>query len=251
MVSKVSMAGGRVRPYRERPGRMPAARSRAAVMGRRVSARSFSLSRLSFLAKFSLTSFVLLGLLAVALAWGLQRQLEESALKQEASGAADQVGYILDRNLRAADLAGPLDPVRYAELDSLIRSNVLHSHVVRVKIWSRDGLLLYSDEKSLVWQRFPVDDDILEALEGNVVMDVSDLSDEENVAEREHYSRLFEIYVPLRPADSGQVEGVYEIYRDLSTVQPRIQETRNFLWGSFGLGFVLLYGSLFTLVRNA
>jgi PAS domain S-box-containing protein/putative nucleotidyltransferase with HDIG domain len=251
VVSKVSIAGGRDRPYRERPERLPATKSRPAIVGRRATTRSFSPARLSFLAKFSLTSFVLLGLLAIALAWGLQRQMEESALKQEAASAADQVSYVLNHNLRAADLAGPLDPARYAQLDNLIRTNLLDEHTARVKIWSKDGLLLYSDEKSLVGQRFPLDHELIEALEGNIEMEVSDLTDAENVSERNLYSRLFEIYVPLRPSDSGLIEGVYEIYHDLATVQPRIEETRGFLWGSFGLGFVLLYGSLFTLVRNA
>jgi len=44
---------------------------------------------------------------------------------------------------------------------------------------------------------------------------------------------------------------VYEIYHDLTALEPIIASTRRFVWISVGLGFLVLYGSLFTLVRNA
>src|SRR4030042_2605883 len=96
--------------------------------------------KLSLLVKFSLISFFLMAAIAFVLAWGIQWHLEKVALQQEAEHAAEQVTTILGQNLRLADLSGPLDPNRYAQIDKLIRKNIMGRHTVRVKIWNRDGL---------------------------------------------------------------------------------------------------------------
>ncbi len=201
---------------------------------------------------FSVVSFVLMAAIGIGLTWVMQQHLERAALLQEAESAADQVSALLQPNLRLVDFSGPLGPTRYAELDAIVRANLLHSqHIVRVKIWNGDGLLLYSDELDLAGRYFPPDDELKEALGGSISMQVSNLQAEENVAERQQWDRLLEIYVPLRPADSPQVAGAYEIYHDLASIEPHMAEVRRSLWGSVGLGFVVLYGSLFALVRGA
>ncbi|CAG1001362.1 two-component system, OmpR family, sensor histidine kinase VicK [Methanosarcinales archaeon] len=208
------------------------------------------LPKLSLLAKFTIISFLITAAIAIALGWGIQQQMEQNALSQATQNTADQVSTILNQKLHRADFNGTLDPARYEEIDSLIRQNVLNKHVVRVKIWNREGLLLYSDEKEQIGQSFTDNDELNEALAGKIVSDVSP-EKEENKEEREQYGRLFEVYVPLLPADSNQVAGVYEIYQDMDMLEPGIARMRNFVWGSIGLGFLVLYGSLFVFVRNA
>src|SRR5436190_21563926 len=112
--------------------------------------------RPSLLTSFSLLGGILTVVIAVVFALALQRQLEQNALRQEAESAADQVSLILSPNLSAAELAGPLSAARYAEIDALIRRDVLHEHIVRVKIWNPTGLLLYSDDQALIGQNFPI-----------------------------------------------------------------------------------------------
>ncbi|KPQ41552.1 MAG: sensory transduction histidine kinase [Candidatus Methanoperedens nitroreducens] len=208
------------------------------------------LPKLSLLAKFTIISFLITAAIAIALGWGIQQQMEQNALSQATQNTADQVSTILNQKLHRADFNGTLDPARYEEIDSLIRQNVLNKHVVRVKIWNREGLLLYSDEKEQIGQSFTDNDELNEALAGKIVSDVSP-EKEENKEEREQYGRLFEVYVPLLPADSNQVAGAYEIYQDMDMLEPGIARMRNFVWGSIGLGFLVLYGSLFVFVRNA
>ena len=190
-------------------------------------------------------------IIAVALALGLEYQLEQNALQQEAADAADQVILIVGPNLTPADLTGPLDPARYAQIDSRIREDVLQAHVVRIKIWNPAGLLIYSDDKSLAGQTYPLTDELSKALGGNIATEVSTLNQAENVGERALYSRLLEVYVPIRLTGSDQIVGAYEIYHDLSLLDPIIASTRRFVWFGVGLGFLFLYGALFVLVRNA
>jgi two-component system sensor kinase len=208
------------------------------------------LPELSLLTKFTIVSLIITAVIGIALAWGIQQQMEQNALQQAADITADRVAATLNPMLQQEDLNSSLDPVRYAQVDTLVRQNVLSEHIVRVKIWSRDGLLLYSDDKEQIGQRFPDDDELKEALSGKIVRVISP-EKEENEEERQNFGRLFEILVPLLPGNSTQVYGVYEVYQDLDLLEPHIAEIRNFVWSSIGIGFLILYGSLFAFVRNA
>jgi len=90
-----------------------------------------------------------------------------------------------------------------------------------------------------------------EAFNGEVATDISNLQSEENVEERGLYKQLFEIYVPLQPADSEEILGAYEVYYDLSKLQPRLMRIRYTVWSGVGIAFLILYGTLFLLIRNA
>src|SRR5207253_992139 len=48
------------------------------------------------------------------------------------------------------------DPAALARLDTEVRNKVLSPRTVRVKIWSEEGRILYSDDTPLVGQRFPL-----------------------------------------------------------------------------------------------
>lgn len=208
------------------------------------------LPEFSLLTKFTIVSLVITAVIGIALAWGIQQQMEYNALQNAAEDAADNVATLLNPNLHQADLSGPLDTSRFAQVDTLIRQSVLNDRVVRVKIWSQDGMLIYSDEKELVGKSFPEDEDLKEALEGKTVTIISP-EKEENEGERERFGRLIEVIVPLRPAGSQEVAGAYEIYEDMSVLEPALAKIRNFVWSSIGIGFLVLYGSLFAFVRNA
>src|SRR6476619_5989496 len=188
-------------------------------------------SGMSLLARFTLISFLVTLLIAAGLAWRLETTLERDALSEVAQNTADQATKILNQNLTAADLQTALSGKRYDEVNALIHNTLLSANIVRSKIWNRDGLLVYSDDKTIVWETFPVDAELQEALDGAIATDISNLQAAENVAERGHDSKLFEIYVPLRPADSQQILGAYEVYYDISKLQPRLMRIRYTVWG--------------------
>src|SRR5215211_4671755 len=208
-------------------------------------------SGMSLLARFTLVSFLVTLLIALGLAWRLESVLERDALSAVAQSAADQAANILSRNLTAADLAAPLSEERYQKVDALVHDTLLTANIVRIKIWNLDGLLVYSDNKNIMGKIFPLDEELREAFQGEMATHISDLQGEENIGERGQYSELFEIYVPLQPVDSEEILGAYEVYYDLSKLQPRLTRIRYTVWSGVGLAFLFLYGSLFLVIRNA
>jgi putative nucleotidyltransferase with HDIG domain len=208
-------------------------------------------SETSLLVRFTLISFFLTLLIAIGLAWRLEVALERDALSAVVENTQDQVTNVLNKNLTAADLESALDGQRFAEIDTLIHNSLLSANIVRIKIWNRDGLLVYSDDKNIIGKVFPPDEELHEAFDGEVASDVSDLEAEENLDERGQYSSLYEIYVPLVPSGSQEIRGAYEVYYDLSKLGPRLIRLRYTVWSGVGITFLILYATLFLLVRNA
>ncbi|MGZ4773274.1 MAG: hypothetical protein ACXV3B_11390, partial [Ilumatobacteraceae bacterium] len=51
-------------------------------------------------------------------------------------------------------------------IDVAVRQSLLRGSLVRVKIWSHDGTILYADEPLLIGQRFQLDADKLSVFAG-------------------------------------------------------------------------------------
>ena len=208
-------------------------------------------SRMSLLTRFTLISFLVTLLIALGLAWRLESGLERDALSAVAQNTADQAANILNKNLTAVDLKTPFQGKRYDELDALIHQTLLSPNIVRIKIWNRGGLLVYSDDRTIMGKTFPIGADLREAFDGEVGQEISNLQAAENITERGQYNQLFEIYVPLQPKDSEEILGAYEVYYDLSHLQPRLVQIRYTVWGGVGIAFLILYGTLFLIIHNA
>jgi len=85
-----------------------------------------------------------------------------------------------------------------AALDRVVRRDVLSTQIVRVKLWTSEERIVYSDEPRLIGQRYALARDDRRALAtGEVIADVSDLASPENRFERP-YGKLLEVYFPVR-----------------------------------------------------
>ncbi|GAA2556122.1 sensor histidine kinase [Pseudonocardia hydrocarbonoxydans] len=97
----------------------------------------------------------------------------------------------------------------------------------RVKLWTPQGRIVFSDDPRLTGRAFALGEDAREALaSGEAVAEISDLSKEENGLERE-LGVLLEAYVPVR-TPGGQVL-LFEAYTPLSSVSERAAE----VWATF------------------
>jgi K+-sensing histidine kinase KdpD len=126
------------------------------------------------------------------------------------------------------------------------------SGLVRVKIWNAKGMLVYTDmdEGKEVGQLYPVSVSLRKALEGEPSAEIVKPDKEENTFER-GYGELLEVYTPLVLSGNSEPAGAFEGYFDVDELREDINFTNGYLWTSIATGFLFLYVSLFTLVRNA
>jgi signal transduction histidine kinase len=164
--------------------------------------------------RYAAAGLVALAVVAVVGGLVLDRLSEDEAV-EDARRLATLAGRgVVEPALTDGVLAGR--PAALDALDLVVQERVLSDDVVRVKLWTRDGRIAYSDEPRLIGSEYPLGDDELEAFEtGATEAELSDLSKPENRFERDEGS-LLEVYLPIR-APGGQPL-LFELYRRESAI---------------------------------
>jgi PAS domain S-box-containing protein len=106
---------------------------------------------------------------------------------------------------------------------------------------------MYSNDHTLIGEKTDEPEEIEEAARGTAVKGVSRLNAEGGAgADR----KVLENYVPVRLAGHSRPSGVLELYQDYAPVAHAARAAFWPLAGAFGLCLLLLYASLFPLVRR-
>jgi signal transduction histidine kinase len=182
--------------------------------------------------------FALVGLavLAVFLAGALivlQRIGQSEAVRDARQFAVLSGQGVVEPALRDEVLRGA--PETLAALDVAVQERVLGERIVRVKVWARDGRIVYSDEPRLIGAVYPLDEEKLEVLEtGSVRTELSDLGGAENRFEQ-GFGELYEVYLPIRTPNGTPL--LFETYQRASAVEA----TGRRIWVPFA---VLVLGCL-------
>ena len=104
-------------------------------------------------------------------------------------------------------------------LDDLVQAQIRGESVVRVKLWSKDGTILYSDAPELIGQRYELGDEERELFDtGGADAELSDLGEPENRFERNR-GRLLEAHAVIRTPRGTQL--LFEIYQPVSAINAR------------------------------
>src|SRR5207244_3713270 len=93
-------------------------------------------------------------------------------------------------------------------------------------------------------------DELKEALAGEVSVEIKTLEGREHAYERTSYTTLAEVYVPIVSKTTGQVVGVVEVYKSPLRLLAAIQRARLVIWTISLAGALILYVVLFPLVRQ-
>ncbi|MCS7006297.1 MAG: histidine kinase [Thermoleophilia bacterium] len=173
-----------------------------------------------------MATFVVAGLGALALflagAILVLRDLAEAEALRDARQFATLSGQgIVEPALRDAIVAGETAALR--AVDRVVQERVLGPRIVRVKIWSLDGRVVYSDEPRTIGVRYALDEEKLEALRlGEARAELSDLSGPENRFER-GLGELYEVYLPIRtPNGTPLLFETYQRAEEVSSIGRRI-----------------------------
>jgi signal transduction histidine kinase len=173
---------------------------------------------------------VVAGLAAVLVLVGVlgslaaQRLAEREAVNDAAATADVLADAVITPALTDA-LAGG-DPAAVGTMDKVVRDHVLGPRIVRVKLWSPEGKVLYADEPQLVGRTFALSEDQRAAISHpQTRAEVSDLKSSEN--EFETGGRLLEVYRPVWTP--GGRELLFETYSPYDAVTLRSSQ----LWRGF------------------
>jgi len=174
--------------------------------------------------------FALAGLLALVIVGVATSVASRRVGEREAIGEARTTTVIRAQGVVTPAITDQLvsgDQGAADQLDEVVRRDVLDDSLVRVKLWTADGRVVYSDEPALIGTEWPFGADKRQAMvTGRIEAEVSNLQQPENRYERT-YGKLLEVYLPVR-TPSGQVL-LFEAYYRLDLVASNGRR----LWRSF------------------
>ncbi|MFQ6028016.1 MAG: ATP-binding protein [Dehalococcoidia bacterium] len=209
--------------------------------------RHLGLLRENLLIQFSVASFLILAVIAVILANVLSRQVRSDAvndLVHEAVGAS--TGRLIDA-ITPADLDSPMRGERYDEFHKFVQTSIISDRTARIKIRSKDGTIIYADNQDLVGKAIPPNQVLLDVLRGETVPVLKVPKDSTHASE-EGLGALMEVMTPIVFPGSTEPQGGFALYQYYEPTAQRIADLRRSIYFSIGLGFLVLYASLVSIV---
>lgn len=169
--------------------------------------------------------FLAAGLVTLVVVVVVTGALSRGAANDEAIGDARRLTEVLAGSVAEPELptglvdgdAGAIDRLDQHALDRLLVEDVR-----RIKIWSADGTILYSDQTELIGSSYPLGEDELEVLEnGGTEAELSDLDQTENRFEREVGGGLLEVYTRIESPEGEPL--LFEAYYSVEQIQGQRQ----------------------------
>jgi len=209
-----------------------------------------AIGRITFAGQFLVFGLgaLLIGMLTIGM-W-LQREIRHMFIDRTAAVTALYADSFLAHHIQGLAESSVLDADTIAELDEHFLGTSLGDNFVTVKLWASDGTIAYSTDVGLIGRVYDIDSELERALAGEVVSQITDLSDPENEQERLVADSLIETYVPIFD-ETGKAMAVAEFYQTPDALLADIGSAQLRGWGILAIATAALYLALFGLVRRA
>ena len=209
--------------------------------------KAFAKASLSF--RFLVSGSVILILAAVCLGVWVGRKIEAGVVQNYGAAAALYFESLVPQIPFLQSPFDTLPPDAKSELTRIFVEGILREKIVTYKVWSRDGTILASFDRTLEDQTFPVSDALTRAWDGEVTADYEFV---ELHAETDGASialPLLGVYVPIRNLETGEVTSVFEIYQRAEELIDDISKARRQTWLVVFAVFLASGGLLFGIVH--
>jgi len=200
--------------------------------------------------RYLLATLIVVAIGSVVVAALIGALIEAGALNRTASLAALYVESFVEPQVQGLATRPALEPAEVAEIQRLLTSTSLGEKVVSLRVWSPSGEILYSPTGALIGQRFEVDANLGRALDGSVTISMSDLREPENEYERQHWSRLLEMYFPVRERGGDRIIAVTEFYQLPDELEAEVARGRLAAWGLVAVVALVTYLLLARIVNG-
>jgi signal transduction histidine kinase len=172
--------------------------------------RAYLPSRL--LSQFLVVAAILILCSMTALSYSISHVLQSSLTRAAAEEGALLLDAVLGPSIQELATAKTLSPDNTKKLDDLLRPK-LGERTEALKIWLRDGTLVYSTNMQMIGEKFP-SPQIASAFSGKATGTFDDLDSADHRFERQLQRPLIEIFAPLYLAGTMEVIAAGEIYND-------------------------------------
>lgn len=204
------------------------------------------------LRQFAYLGLAVIGAITLVLALMISSVLRRDLLEREWITTADYVRAQTLSHLTPAAFADPETTEATERFERFFQQVATMPEVFRIKVYAADGTVLWSDEAQLIGRRLGDNPHLNGALAGQTVVNMeSGAGKAENVRERNVFARVVEVYVPITFPKASRVAGVVELYKMPQQVFENIRRSQITAVATVLTCGVVLYLSLFWIVRRA
>ncbi|MBD2748015.1 hypothetical protein IC232_15045 [Microvirga sp. BT688] len=167
-------------------------------------------------------------------------RIEKSVTTVKAASAAFSVNNFVAPHIQELASGEQLSPASIARLKDAIDRSGLRAEVASLRIWRRDGLIVYSDEPHEVEARFPTSSDAARAWSGavHVQFENDDLP-------------AIKVFAPIRDRSTGSVIAVAELHEHVSALEAELVASKWQMWLATALITLNMMGCLFVVVVHS
>ncbi|HET8745971.1 MAG TPA: ATP-binding protein [Ramlibacter sp.] len=212
---------------------------------------SFSLRR-----RFAITSLIVIVGIALGLGWLLSDMLTERMLRREGEVSMEFIRNLLSTDRSADFLREPQDrELRNRFLNSMEHLSSM-TEPVRANAFGPDGTVVWSTDHNLIGRRDADNEELQEALRGDLVVHSGTLGSQteklehQGLSQQTHY--YVESYIPILADElSSQVLGVIELYKVPVQLSAAIRAAVLQLWVACAGSALVLFLALNGVVGRA
>ena len=121
---------------------------------------------------------------ALLLAIILTGKIRSDAINHFIEDAVDPSSPRITRALTPADLEVAMTGERYEHFHQFVQDSVVPERTARIKLWAKDGTVIYSDDPTQVGERFPNKLNLMKAFEGETPIAIKVPENVDNDRER-------------------------------------------------------------------
>lgn len=206
--------------------------------------------------RFAAISLTMIAVIALGLGWLMAHVLTERMLQREGEVSLDFIQNLLLTDQSARYFLNPADP----ELRNRFLGSMAHiasmSEPVRANAYQTDGTVIWSTDNELVGRRYAVNDELDDALRGQLVVHSGRLQGGA-LDKGEHAGLLagsgyyVESYIPIVEPGTRKVLGVMELYKVPVQLNSAIREALTLLWLACAGSAAALFAALYWTVARA
>lgn len=200
--------------------------------------------------RFFLSGCIVMLLAAVFLGTWVTRKIEAGVLQNYGAASALYFESLVPQLPFLQTSNETLSPLERNELRRVFIDGVLNQRVVTYKVWSPDGTILASYDRSLEGQTIPISAALANAWNGEVAAELESVELHTVTDTVSIELPLVGIYVPIRNLVTGDVVSVFEFYERaeiiVSDLAQARQQTWLLVWGVFLASGGVLFGIVHT-----
>ncbi|MET0532565.1 MAG: ATP-binding protein [Microvirga sp.] len=205
---------------------------------------------MSLSGQFLLTAFAVMLVGMLALGTWVSWQIEKSVSDFKAASAALTVSSFITPHLQELAFRKTLSEKTISDLDRDMERPDLRTNILSLRVWRRDGVIVYSSAQTLVGERLEQAPASQAVWAGTISVQFEDPSQKAHIDQRDAGHAHFKVFAPIRESETGKIIAAVEFHERAQALEAELVAAEWQTWIATILITLNMMGALFVIVAN-